>query len=148
MNKLGEKIKSLRAERGLSQAQLSEMSGLSATHLSLIENGKRYNPGAETLLFLADALEVTVDCLLDREGKPHKQDNDNVECMFTYHYIGFSGTKKTEGWGRVNGLIGKNEPITMKLIENMEKDQERALYEKYKITSCQVIVMGWNKLDG
>ena len=40
---IGSKIKTLREEQGISQAELAEKSGISTTYLSLLENGKRNN---------------------------------------------------------------------------------------------------------
>jgi len=52
-------VRRIRKERGLSQAQLSELSGVDPASLSLIETGRR-SPGIEVLQKLADALGVEV----------------------------------------------------------------------------------------
>lgn len=38
-------LKELREKKGLSQAELAEKSGIKQQTISLIENGKRQNPG-------------------------------------------------------------------------------------------------------
>jgi transcriptional regulator with XRE-family HTH domain len=52
-------VRRIREERGLSQARLSELSGVDPAGVSLIETGRR-SPGVDTLQKLADALGVEV----------------------------------------------------------------------------------------
>ena len=54
---IGRRIKEARQGKGLSQEALSEKIGMSAKYLSSIERGKE-NPTLDTLIKLADALEV------------------------------------------------------------------------------------------
>ena len=61
---IGSKIKTLREEQGISQAELAEKSGISTTYLSLLENGKRNNITLSTLYMLGDALHVEISQLL------------------------------------------------------------------------------------
>lgn len=56
---LGEAIRTLRKEAGLSQEQLAEDAGTDLTQVGGIERGVR-NPSYTTLLRLADALDTTV----------------------------------------------------------------------------------------
>jgi transcriptional regulator with XRE-family HTH domain len=56
---LGEAIRTLRLEQGLSQEQLAEYAGTDLTQVGGIERGVR-NPSYTTLLRLADALDTTV----------------------------------------------------------------------------------------
>jgi len=56
---LGSRIKSIRCERGLTQAELAGPT-LSESYVSLIESGKR-RPGRRSLDAIAERLEVTVD---------------------------------------------------------------------------------------
>lgn len=53
----GQLICKLRKERGLSQEVLSGLSGISRSHLAMIENGKK-NPNVNTLWCIADALQM------------------------------------------------------------------------------------------
>jgi transcriptional regulator with XRE-family HTH domain len=57
------KVRSLRQARGWSLGALAERAGLSKTNLAKIETGEG-NPSLETLLRLADALEITLGSLL------------------------------------------------------------------------------------
>jgi transcriptional regulator with XRE-family HTH domain len=59
----GLKVRQLRLEKGLSFAQLSKQTGLSASYLNEIEKGKKY-PKIEKINTLADAFEVSFDDLV------------------------------------------------------------------------------------
>jgi transcriptional regulator with XRE-family HTH domain len=60
---LGKKIKELRAEKGLSQAALEELSGVNSKLLSKYEN-ERIVPTADTLRKIAEALQISSDYLI------------------------------------------------------------------------------------
>ena len=60
---LGAKIKKLRAEKGLSQAALEQISGVNSKLLSKYEN-ERIVPTAETLRKIAQALQISSDYLI------------------------------------------------------------------------------------
>lgn len=62
--RLGERIKALREQQGLSQRKLALMIGSNQTHIWQIENGT-VNVGLDILCRLADALEVNVRDLID-----------------------------------------------------------------------------------
>lgn len=62
--RLGEHIKALREQQGLSQRKLALMIGSNQTHIWQIENGT-VNVGLDILCRLADALEVNVRDLID-----------------------------------------------------------------------------------
>jgi len=56
---LGEAVRTIRLEQGLSQERLAEYAGTDLTQIGGIERGVR-NPSYTTLLRLADALDTTV----------------------------------------------------------------------------------------
>ena len=60
---IGARIKEARETKSLTQEQLAEIVGLSATHISVIERGVKA-PRLETFIELANALNVTSDSLL------------------------------------------------------------------------------------
>ena len=60
---MGQRIRGLRRERGLSQAELAARLGISASAMGMYEQGRR-EPSADTLVALARELEVTTDYLL------------------------------------------------------------------------------------
>ena len=63
MKNLGETIKNLRIERGLTQPQLAEKVGVSKGMISIWENNVN-EPKASYIKALAEALDVTADYLL------------------------------------------------------------------------------------
>ena len=58
--RIGERIRQLRTERGISQVELAERAGLIQPHIVRIEQG-RYSVGLDTLQAIAKALGCTVD---------------------------------------------------------------------------------------
>ena len=62
-NLIGLRIKEIRKRRGITQAQLAEMTDLSVPYISYLENGKK-KISLETLIRTCNALEVTLDDLL------------------------------------------------------------------------------------
>jgi transcriptional regulator with XRE-family HTH domain len=65
---LGRKIRGLREQVGMSQAQLASQAELSQGYLSQIENDEVQNPSAAVLFRLAQALHVDPRCLLEAAG--------------------------------------------------------------------------------
>ncbi len=65
---LGKKIRQLREELGMSQAQLSSQGGLSQGYLSQLENDEVQNPSAAVIFRLAQALNVDPRVLMDAAG--------------------------------------------------------------------------------
>lgn len=63
---LGARVRALRKERQLGQEPLADLASLHRTHIYSIEKG-RANPSFETLLKVADALEVSLMELMDFE---------------------------------------------------------------------------------
>ncbi len=62
---LSENIKRLRKQKGLSQDKLAKLADITLTTLVKIESGANDNPTIKTLKKIADALEVTVNDLLE-----------------------------------------------------------------------------------
>src|SRR5688572_4410943 len=62
---LSKRIKSLRDKAGLSQQEVATRGELSVSLVAKLEQGKKADPRASTLLALAEALEVRPGDLLD-----------------------------------------------------------------------------------
>ena len=60
---VGDRIKSVRSKKGLSQEALAEMANISRVNINRIENGSRM-PSLDALIDIANALEVSSDDLL------------------------------------------------------------------------------------
>lgn len=65
---LGKRVKIARIERGISQQELAQRTGLRQSHVSLIEND-RHDPSASAVRALAQALDVSTDYLLGLSGE-------------------------------------------------------------------------------
>ena len=97
---LGEKIKQLRKERGLSQSVLEKRSGVNAKLLSKYEN-ERIIPTADTLRKIAEGLQISADYLLfDNVPKNGLSSIKDLEL--------FEKFKEVEGMDPENKTIVKN----------------------------------------
>ena len=61
---LGQTIKRLRTQRGLTQAQLAERAGISQPYLSQLEAGAKERPAVQIVQKLAQVLGVKIENLL------------------------------------------------------------------------------------
>ena len=66
---LSEKIRQLRKDRHLTQAEVAKEVGLSARGYQDLELGAK--PGFDNLLHIADFYDVSVDWLMGRTDNPH-----------------------------------------------------------------------------
>jgi len=66
---LGENIKRLRIQRGLSRTELAHKSSVSYRSIENIEKKKTKNPGIVAVQKIAEVLEVPVDVLLSGDKK-------------------------------------------------------------------------------
>ena len=66
MEKFIERLKELRAQKGLSQAQLAKATGLSQSAITYWDTGKRI-PNAYAVIILARFFDVSTDYLLGEE---------------------------------------------------------------------------------
>ncbi len=58
-------LKRIREEKGLTQVELAQKSGVTREYITMIETGARKNPTVDTLKRLAKALKVKVGELLE-----------------------------------------------------------------------------------
>lgn len=61
MSKLGEQLVRLRERVNWTQERLAHSAGMSQSYLCQLEKGQVLNPGARTLLRLANAFQVPLD---------------------------------------------------------------------------------------
>jgi putative transcriptional regulator len=66
--KIGNRLKLARVEKGLTQAELADLAGVTRQTIGLIEGG-RYNPTLKLCLILARATERSLDELFWIEGE-------------------------------------------------------------------------------
>lgn len=77
-------MRALRLKRGLKQAALAAIAGITQGSLSLIENDKTEVPAGETLAGLCKALKTTPDFLIAGAGDP-----DSIESAMQEHELVF-----------------------------------------------------------
>ena len=68
---MGENLKKIRKDRGMTQIALQMQTGIEQALISKYETGERIPP-TETLIILADFFNTNIDCLLDRTDNPEK----------------------------------------------------------------------------
>jgi transcriptional regulator with XRE-family HTH domain len=68
--RLGDRIRQIRDELGLTQGQLASGSSVSQGYLSQLENGEVKNPSAAVLLRVAQAMRIDPDELFEAAGYP------------------------------------------------------------------------------
>lgn len=74
---LGQAIRTVRRQVGLSQKELAEAAGIDQSYLSMIESGQRANPGTRIMARLAQVLQVSMDDLAAHAGfLPHRDEPD------------------------------------------------------------------------
>ncbi|MFN8494134.1 MAG: helix-turn-helix transcriptional regulator [Caldilineaceae bacterium] len=66
MERFGEKLRILRQQRGLTLQELSQLLGVSTTHIWNIENGKKM-PNVTMVIKVSDIFTVTSDQLIRDE---------------------------------------------------------------------------------
>lgn len=76
---LGEKIRELRDELAMSQAQLASQGGLSQGYLSQLENDEVQNPSAAVIFGLARALHVDPRVLMHAAGYGEAALSDSID---------------------------------------------------------------------
>lgn len=83
-NILGEKIRKLRKEKGLTLDKLAELTGSSKSYIWELENKNPPRPSADKLGKIAEQLETTMEFLLD-EGEALSQE-DAADARFYRQY--------------------------------------------------------------
>jgi len=94
--KFGQYLRRLRKKKNLSLRQLSDLTGISDSYLSLIEKGKRGVPRPEYLRRLAEALGVSYDDMLAKAGyrEPERREiplEDALQELLNSDYVVFDG---------------------------------------------------------
>jgi transcriptional regulator with XRE-family HTH domain len=112
--KLGDKIRTLREEAGLTQGQLATSSAVSQGYLSQLENGEVKNPSAAVLLRVAEAMHVDSDELFEAAGYPTVRTLRRV-------YQGYESTVDSELLHYLAGLSREKQRRLLSLLEGIEK---------------------------
>lgn len=92
---LGYRIKSLRKEKALSQAQLGKLLGVSKVSISGYEKGNRV-PSMSTLLKMVDVFEISTDYILGREVNAICEDDNSLNVFLSTDDINIIRTLKND----------------------------------------------------
>ena len=65
---ISKNVKKLREKTGLSQDQMARKANIPFSTYLKVENGVTTNPSIQTLLNIAEALEISLDKIVGREG--------------------------------------------------------------------------------
>ena len=80
----GTKLRQLRKLQGWSLEELSKRSGLSVSHLSALEKGRRKSPSVDLIYDLAEAFPVSIYFFLDQTDAPADDQTDAARERFLY----------------------------------------------------------------
>ena len=83
----GDKIRTLRKERGFTLEQLAERAGSSKSYIWELENRSPPRPSAELLSRIAAALGVTIEYLLDATGAVNEEDSADAAFFRKYKQL-------------------------------------------------------------
>lgn len=108
--KLYEKIKKLRTQKGLSQAELSKKLGITPGHVTRLETGK-FNPSIDVLKNIAILFEVSADYLLD----------DSLDNEYD---IGLKNEPLSERIKTISTLDQKQQDAIITVIDSMIKEKK------------------------
>jgi XRE family transcriptional regulator of biofilm formation len=111
---LGDKIRQLRDELGLTQGQLAIGSSVSQGYLSQLENGEVKNPSAAVLLRVAQAMRIDPDELFEAAGYPTVR-------MLRQIYQDYESTVDTELLHYLAGLPRDRQRRLLLILQGMEQ---------------------------
>jgi transcriptional regulator with XRE-family HTH domain len=112
--KLGDRIRQLREESGLTQGQLATGSAVSQGYLSQLENGEVKNPSAAVLLRVAEAMQIDADELFEAAGYPTVRTLRRL-------YQGYESTVDDELLHYLAALSREKQRRLLSLLEGIEK---------------------------
>jgi transcriptional regulator with XRE-family HTH domain len=118
---IGERLRTLRRDKNLSQGDIEERTGLQRCYVSRVENGHTI-PSLETLQKMALALEVPLYKFFYEGDEPPQMPPLSVVKKKAAEEWGFSG-KWGQFVGRLRSLLGKME----------ENDRQLLLLMAYKM---------------
>ena len=131
-HKLGEQIRNVRKEQGLSIVELSDKTGLSTSHLSEIETGKTTNPGVAVLQKIATALGIS----LSIEAGPRINPSETplvLRAPFTLEEL---------------QKVGRFESQALQRIRNVIEDPDLSREKRKRIAEMLVSMGEWLRDEG
>ncbi|MGN0696455.1 MAG: helix-turn-helix domain-containing protein [Oscillospiraceae bacterium] len=142
--KIGQFLKTLRKEKGLTQEQLAEKFNVSNRTVSRWENGNNM-PDLDILIEISDFYEVDLRELLDGERKSEKMNKDTEETVLKA--VDYTNTETSRFTQRMHILllVGAIFWFTSQLIAHTELDNIYTLNcisEFLSGASCGMVICG------
>ena len=127
---VGQQLRQLRDERGISLRELSRMSGLSANALSMIERGLT-SPSVSTLYRLTDALNVPITALFRQDQTQEAIVFRSVDARTRIPFpLGL-----WEGLGG-ESFVGRMQPFMLTLESGAESGSEKIVHTGHEFVMC------------
>lgn len=140
--RLGELIAAARKEKGYSQRKFAQISGLSNTTISRIENGETQNPDIETLKLIASHLDINEKQLIGLvDGhKEHNKPKSNAKINFLQQPV-----RKVKRYSTVSTEFEEASEILFPVIEEDIKPVEKPNLEKANLRGMHLITLRLEK---
>lgn len=103
MNRMGGLLRDERVRCGISQRELADRVGVSASFISQLENGKTH-PSLTTLIVVADELALPIDWLVKAERPNGGREPTGLWADAVSHHLSDSGTDDV--WTQLDGTTG------------------------------------------
>jgi len=78
---IGERIKKLRLQHGMSLTELAERAGVAKSYISSIERNLQSNPSIQVLEKIASVFHTTAENLLKENNEPVEADNEWMQIL-------------------------------------------------------------------
>ena len=78
MVELGQRVRTLREDRGLTQSTLARAAGIATDMVSRLENGHYSSPGLRTLLRIADGMGISIGAMLPEAHEVSQTTSEGV----------------------------------------------------------------------
>lgn len=118
---IGKNIKILREKKGLSKKKLSELSGVSVSYISELENLKKNSPSIDIIDKLANALDITKGDLLKENDEQFAENTNKFIIQKSYLYT----KENTSEYDVSDNLNDINELI--KLIKKLNNEDTKII---------------------
>ncbi|GIO26981.1 helix-turn-helix domain-containing protein [Ornithinibacillus bavariensis] len=90
---IGENLKRVRMERGLSLSELAEKANISKSYLSNMERHLNENPSIHVIIKIAEALDVTIPTLVEKSPKSNIIETEWIEFIEEIRKLGIQKEK-------------------------------------------------------
>ena len=129
--KTGDALKNARVGAGMTQAELARRLGVTPQTVSQYERG-RINPKFETLKRIADAMDVSVDSLLDESMRAQIECNTHQALLDAMKTVSASAGKLTDAGipeDEVKSVMGKLQNLVDFAIQEADLQEVLRLYQ-------------------